>query len=126
MVIEILSVEILYVQKTYFSRACRLLIGLAGVIPVRADSREEKQARYAEKVKMLNLGTGETAHEKVQLVDKTKLEGFISAADEEGFTVTNSKTGMTTRVAYPQVKSIKGNNLSTGAGYRDCSLNIDF
>jgi hypothetical protein len=43
------------------------------------------------------------------------LEGYISAADGEGFIVTNLKTGTATQVAYPQVKSVKGNNLSTGA-----------
>jgi hypothetical protein len=93
-----------------------LLINLAGVRPAYADSKEEKQARVAEKVKasVLKLGTGETAQVKVQLRDKTKLEGYISAADGEGFTVTNSKTGTANQVAYPQVKSVKGNNLSTG------------
>lgn len=94
-----------------------LLINLAGVRLAYADSKEEKQARFAEKVKasVLKLGTGEAARVKVKLRDKTKLEGYISAADEEGFIVTNPKTGMATQVAYPQVKSVKGNNLSTGA-----------
>lgn len=94
-----------------------LLINLAGMRLAYADSKEEKQARFAEKVKasVLKLGTGEAARVKVKLRDKTKLEGYISAADGEGFTVTNPKTGMATPVAYPQVKSVKGNNLSTGA-----------
>ena len=94
-----------------------LLINLAGMKPAFADSKEEKQARFAEKVKasVLKLGTGEAARVKVKLQDKTKLEGYISAADGEGFVVTNPKTGTATQVAYPQVKSVKGNNLSTGA-----------
>jgi len=94
-----------------------VLFNLAGVIVAHADSKEEKQALFAEKVKasVLKLGTGETAQVKVQLRDKTKLEGYISAADEDGFTVTNSKTGVATSVVYPQVKSVKGNNLSTSA-----------
>ena len=94
-----------------------LLINLAGVRLAHADSKEEKEARLAEKVKasVLKLGTGEAARVKVRLRDKTKLEGYISAAGGEGFTVTNPKTGITTQVAYPQVKSVKGNNLSTGA-----------
>lgn len=94
-----------------------LLINLAGMTPAYADSKEEKQVRFAEKVKasVLKFGTGEAARVKVKLRDKTKLEGYISAADGEGFTVTNSKTGMATTVAYPQVKSVKGHNLSTGA-----------
>jgi hypothetical protein len=94
-----------------------LLINLAGVRPVYADSKEEKQARFAEKVKagVLELGTGEAARVRVQLRDKTKLEGHISAADGEGFSVTNPMTGVVTQVAYPQVISVKGKNLSSGA-----------
>jgi hypothetical protein len=82
-----------------------------------AESKEEKQVRYAEKVKtnVLKLGTGESARVKVKLRDKTKLEGYISSADEDGFVVTNPKTRMVTPVAYPQVKSVQGQNLSTGA-----------
>ena len=94
-----------------------LLINLAGMTPAYAASKEEKEARFAEKVQVnvLKLGTGEAARVKVKLRDKTKLEGYISAADGEGFTVTDSKTGMSTTVVYPQVKSVKGHNLSTGA-----------
>ena len=94
-----------------------LLINLAGAMPAYAASREEKQARFSEKVKasVLKFGTGEAARVKVKLQDKTKLAGYISAADSEGFTVINPKTGMAATIAYPQVKSVQGNNLSTGA-----------
>lgn len=93
-----------------------LLINLAGVTPAYA-SKEEKQARFAEKVKagVLKFGTGEAARVKVKLRDKTQLAGYISAADGEGFTVIDSKTGMATTIAYPQVKKVQGHNLSTGA-----------
>ena len=93
-----------------------LLINLAGMTTAYAASREEKQARFAGKVKenVLKFGTGKAARVKVRLRDKTKVVGYISAADEESFTVTDS-TGMATTVAYPQVKSVQGNNLSTGA-----------
>ena len=94
-----------------------VMINLVGVRLAYADSREEKQARFAEKIKanLLKLGTGEPAQVKVKLRDHTKVEGYISAAGEETFTVTNRKTGVATTVAYPQVKSVQGNNLSTGA-----------
>jgi hypothetical protein len=94
-----------------------LMINVAGVRFAYADEKEENQIRFVEKVKVSvqKLGTGEAARVKVQLRDKTMLEGYISTADDEGFTVTNSKTGMAIEVAYPQVKSVKGNNLSTGA-----------
>jgi hypothetical protein len=94
-----------------------LLINLAGMATAYAATKEEKQALFAEKVKVnvLKLGTGEPARVKVKLRDKTKLEGYIRTADSESFTVIDSKTGMATTVAYPQVKSVKGNNMSTGA-----------
>ena len=94
-----------------------LLINLAAVTPAYASSKEEKQTRFAEKVKasVQKLGTGEAAHVKIKLQDKTKLAGYISAADGEGFTVIDRKTGTATTIAYAQVKSVQGHNLSTGA-----------
>jgi len=104
-------------RKLFTIALIALLVNLGGVRLAYAASKEEKQARFAEKVKanVLKLGTGETARVKVQLQDKTKLEGYITVADEQGFTVANSKTGVATVVTYAQVKSVKGNNLSTGA-----------
>jgi hypothetical protein len=94
-----------------------LVMNLAGVKLAYANSKEEKEARFADKIKanVLKLGTGESTRVKVKLRDKTKLEGYISDAGAETFTVTNRKTGIATTVAYPQVKSVQGNNLSTGA-----------
>ena len=94
-----------------------LVINLTGVRLVYADSKEEKQARFAEKIKanVLKLGTGESTRVRVKLRDNAKLEGYISDASAEAFTITDRKTGLATTVAYPQVKSVQGNNLSTGA-----------
>ena len=94
-----------------------LVINVTGVRLVYAESKEEKQARFAEKIKanVLKLGTGESTRVKVKLRDKAKLEGYISDSSEETFTVTNRKTGVATTVAYQDVKSVQGNNLSTGA-----------
>ena len=93
------------------------VMNLAGVRLAYANSKEEKEARFAEKIKanVIKLGTGESTRVKVKLRDKTKLEGYISDAGADTFTVTNRKTGVATTVAYPQVKSVQGNNLSTGA-----------
>jgi hypothetical protein len=84
---------------------------------VPSDSKAEKEARFIEKVRqgILKLGTGEQARVEVKLKDKTKLKGYVSAADDEGFSVTDAKTGTVTKVTYPQVRQVKGNNLSTGA-----------
>jgi hypothetical protein len=82
-----------------------------------AASKEEKEARFAEKVKtnVMKVGTGEAARVKIKLRDKTKVAGYVSAADDQGFTVVDSKTGVATTIAYAQVKSVQGHNLSTGA-----------
>jgi type II secretory pathway pseudopilin PulG len=94
-----------------------LLINLAGAPHAYAGAKEEKQARLVAKVKanIHRLGTGEASRVKVVLRDKTKVEGYVSAAGDETFTVTDPKTGAATAVAYPQVRGVQGNNLSTGA-----------
>ncbi|MBA3712058.1 MAG: hypothetical protein H0W76_06365 [Pyrinomonadaceae bacterium] len=92
------------------------LIGLVVVKPVSANSKEAKQSRMAAKVKegIGRLGTGEAARVEVKLRDKKKLKGYISEAGENTFVVVDARYGPTT-VAYPQVKQVRGHNLSTGA-----------
>lgn len=83
---------------------------------VSANTTLEEQTRFAEKVKtgIVKLGVGPDARIEVKLRDKTKLSGYISEVNESSFVVTNAKTGASTVVAYPDVKQVKGNNLSTG------------
>jgi hypothetical protein len=85
-------------------------------MPAFAKSGAEKEAKRAEKVRLqlAKLGTGKETRVRVELRDKTKLEGYVSEAGAESFAVTDS-AGKTTTVAYPQVKKVQGNNLSTGA-----------
>ena len=88
----------------------------AAAAPALAKSAAEKEAQRAEKVRtqLMKLGTGEGARVKLELRDKTKLEGYVGEAGLEGFVVVN-KAGVATAVAYPQVAKAKGHNLSTGA-----------
>lgn len=51
---------------------------------------------------------------KLELRDKTKLEGFVSEAGADNFAVTDA-SGKTTTVDYSQVGKARGHNLSTGA-----------
>jgi hypothetical protein len=94
-----------------------LLVTCVGARTAFADSREEKQARFTERIKLgiAKLGTGEQARVQLKLRDKTKVKGYISEIREEDFVVADSKTGATTRVSYAQVQTAKGSNLSTGA-----------
>ncbi len=94
-----------------------LLINTVCVNAAYADSKEERQARFTERVKagIARLGTGTDARVEVRLQDKTKLKGYLSEVTEEHFVVADAKTGVATRVLYPQVKQVRGQNLSSGA-----------
>jgi hypothetical protein len=101
-------------------RICSVMLSAlllqAAALPAFAATGAEKDARRAEKVRtqLTKLGTGKDARVKLELRDKTKLEGYLSEAGADSFAVTDA-SGNTTRVAYPQVSKAKGNNLSTGA-----------
>ena len=90
----------------------------AAAAPALARSATEKESKRAEMVraKLSKLGTGPDARVRVELRDKTKLEGFVSEAGADGFVVTD-ETGNATAVPYPQVRKAQGNNLSTGAKF---------
>lgn len=104
-----------------FKRVMALaLVGLlyvVGVVPAYAGSKEDKEARFAAKVKdgIRKLGTGPDARLEVKLKDKTKLKGYVSETADDSFVIVDEKTGTASRVTYPQVKKVKGNNLSTAA-----------
>lgn len=93
-----------------------LLVQLAFARPVAASTKSEKEARFAEKVKVgiATLGTGTNARVEVKLKDKRKLKGYVSEAGADSFTVIDARTNATTAIPYPQVKTVKGNNLSEG------------
>ena len=82
-----------------------------------AETKPEKEAKFAEKVKVnvTKLGMGTDAKIQVKLKDGTKLKGYISQINENSFVVTDEKTGVATEIPYPKAKQVKGNNLSTGA-----------
>ncbi|MDX6383331.1 MAG: hypothetical protein QOK48_904 [Blastocatellia bacterium] len=82
-----------------------------------ARTPSEKEARSAEKIKagIAKIGTGKQAMVKVTLRDGTKLAGYLSEANEDSFVIVDPKLGVSTTVAYPQVKQVRRNNLSGGA-----------
>ena len=102
--------------KKICSVALAALLLQAAAAPALAKSAAEKESKRVEKVRaqLAKLGTGKDARVRIELRDKTKLEGFVGEAGPESFVVVN-KAGVATTVAYPQVKKAQGNNLSTGA-----------
>jgi hypothetical protein len=80
-------------------------------------TKEGREARHLASVKagVDKLGTGEAARVEVRLKDGRKLKGFIGKASGEGFVVVDSMSNAAVTVLYPQVKQVKGHNLSTGA-----------
>jgi hypothetical protein len=101
-------------------RICSVMLSAlllqAAALPALANGGPDKEAKRAEKVRtqLAKLGTGKDARVRVELRDKTKLEGYLSEAGAEEFAVTDD-AGKTTAVPYKQVSKAKGNNLSTGA-----------
>ncbi|MGH9970861.1 MAG: hypothetical protein ACREBG_24135 [Pyrinomonadaceae bacterium] len=53
-------------------------------------------------------------HVKIKLKDGSELKARITQAGENGFTVTDDKTGKQIEVAYSDVAAVKGRSLSTG------------
>ncbi len=104
--------------KKYLSLTLVVLVAhMICAAPAIAKSKAEKEIEFAGKVKagIAKIGTGPEARVKLKLRDKTKLEGYISEAGENSFVVTDAKTGVANTITYPQVKTVKGNNLSKGA-----------
>jgi hypothetical protein len=104
---------------------CRKLVSLVVVYAVAlllcpivtAGSKEEKDLKLTEKVRVAvtKLGTGPAARIQVKLQDDTQLIGYLSEVRDDSFVIVDDKTGSAHAMLYPQVKHVKGNNLSTGA-----------
>ncbi|MDQ1707000.1 MAG: hypothetical protein QOJ88_211 [Pyrinomonadaceae bacterium] len=67
------------------------------------------------RAKVQSIGTGSNARVAVKLRDNTQLKGYISAADQESFTVIDNKTGTTHTISYADASSVKkaGSGIST-------------
>ena len=93
-----------------------LSLVLIGSIALTANANT-KEAAATEKVKaaIAKLGTGPSAQVQITLRDKNKLKGYIKEANEDHFVLVSENTGATTEIAYPQVKQVKGHNLSTNS-----------
>lgn len=96
-----------------------LAVCLLAFLPARsvhAGTKDDasKEAKFAARVKdgITKLGTGPEARVKLELRDKSKLEGYVSDAGESGFVV-KDQAGTATTVPYGDVTKVNGNNLRT-------------
>ena len=94
------------------------VFNFAGGRLVFAQTQDSKSAKLTQKIKtkVAKYGTGEKAKVKVELRNQTKIKGYISAIDDDTFTVTDRKTGAATKIDYANTKKVmSGNGLSTAA-----------
>ena len=81
-------------------------------VTVLAQTQSEINDKTSErlKAKIEKLGVGKDSKIKVTLKDETKLNGFISARDENSFDITMKKNGEVRNVKYADVKKAEGKN----------------
>lgn len=92
-----------------FVRILAMIVSGAILFAAAAPSVSAKEAQTPEqaRAKVREIGTGRKARVEVRLRDRTKVKGYVSAADgEDAFTVTDSKTGATRTLAYADVERV--------------------
>jgi len=84
-----------------------LVSSAIGYQPARAQTPEATRAAEETRATVQRLGVGTKTRVEVRMQDGTKLRGSISAAGEDTFTITDSKTGAPRTVAYADVARVK-------------------
>jgi hypothetical protein len=102
-------------KKTFALMLSGILLSVAfGLQPARAQTPADAQRADKARVKIQRTGLGRGARVEVKLLNNTKLKGYVSSANQDSFTVTDSKTGTPTTVAYADVAQVNkpGSGLS--------------
>lgn len=79
----------------------------------KSDKQTENQARL--EVKIAKIGVGKDSGIIVKLKDGTKLNGYVSARDNDGFDLTDKKSGSVRNIKYAEVESVRDKKLSRAA-----------
>jgi len=81
----------------------------------RAQTVPDAQATEKARATVQKIGLGRDASVEVKLRDQTKVKGYVSAAEDDFFTVTDARTGKSQTVGYAEVVSVKkpGHGFST-------------
>jgi hypothetical protein len=102
------------VSKRIFAILMSITI-LTGTFGLQAAFGQSAYNAQASKARAKVESLGNNARVEVKLRDKTKVKGNVTAITADSFTVSDSKTGTTTTVAYNEVDEVKkpGSGLST-------------
>ena len=73
----------------------------------RAQTVADAQAADKARATVQTIGLGRDARVEVKLHDQSKLKGYVSATEQDFFTVTDSKTGTSQTVRYAEVANVK-------------------
>lgn len=77
-----------------------------GFLSQSAFSQDSKAIQEIQ-IKVAKLGVGRDARIEAKLLDGSKVKGYISAAENDSFTVTDSKSGAVQTIPYANVVSVK-------------------
>jgi hypothetical protein len=91
--------------------SCVMLAMSFAIQSVQGQAGTDAAARA--RMKIEKVGEGPNARVDVKLLDGTKLKGYISAKDQDSFTVTDRKTGASSVVRYAEVSEVK----KSGGGF---------
>jgi len=91
-----------------FALICLLLVTAnASLISAQTQTDKDAPSIAAIKETVAKRGTGENKRVEVKKRDGTKLKGYISQADEDSFTLIDSKTKQSAEIAYGDVTKVK-------------------
>jgi hypothetical protein len=84
-----------------------LLLTALGFQGAGAQSLGDQQATEKLRTRVLKIGVGMNARVQVKLRDNTQLNGYISDAGQDSFTVVEKQTGSSKTVSYADTLSVK-------------------
>jgi hypothetical protein len=84
-----------------------LLLTALGFQGAGAQSLGDQQATEKLRTRVLKMGVGMNARVQVKLRDNTQLNGYISDAGQDSFTVVEKQTGSSKTVSYADTLSVK-------------------
>jgi len=84
-----------------------LLLTAFGFQGAGAQSLRDQQATEKIRTKVLKIGVGTNARVAVKLRDNTQLNGYISDAEQDSFTVVEKQTGSSKTISYADASSVK-------------------